>query len=117
LWFNGGLGFGTYGCDTCVDRLNGGSGGLSLGTTFNDKLLLGGGSAGYRTSFDDGSSLTVGTVDARLRFYPIPTSGFFLTGGMGLGTIRAGRKGFVSQTYNGVGIVLGLGWTFEFVRI
>ncbi len=109
FWFNAGLGFGSYSCESCLERINGGSGGISLGGTINERVLLGGGTAGYYRSFDGGSSLTVGTVDARVRFYPIRASGFFATGGMGVGTIRAGTVGF-HVTESGVAAVLGFGW-------
>jgi hypothetical protein len=81
---------------------------VSLGTTINRKLLLGGGSTGYYRSFADGTALTVGTLDARLRYYPLltpATAGFFTTGGLGLGTIS---DRFATEY--GVGLVLGLGW-------
>ena len=104
LWLNAGLGFGSFGCGSCDGTLSGGSGGLSLGTTINDRLLLGGGTTGYYRSVD-GSPVSVGTLDARLRFYPVPRSGFFLTGGIGLGHISID-----SETEYGVGVVLGLGW-------
>jgi hypothetical protein len=46
----------------------------------------------------------LGTFDARLRFYPGMSSGFFVTGGVGLGGIsHANGHEF------GVGAVLGLG--------
>ena len=110
FWFNGGLGFGSYSCEFCLERVSGGSGGLSLGGTITDRILVGGGSTGYYRSFDDGTSLTVGTVDARVRFYPIRASCFFLTGGLGLGTISAAAPGFLRITEKGVGLVAGLGW-------
>jgi hypothetical protein len=102
FWFNGGLGFGSLGCDYCDgERANGLSGGLSLGGTINDRVLLGVGTTGWARS---GTGLTVGTLDARLRFYPSATSGFFVTGGVGLGTITLD-----GVTEKGVGVVLGLG--------
>ena len=112
FWFNAGLGFGSYSCEFCQSRLSGGTGDISLGGTINGKLLLGGGSAGYFRSSDNDTALTVGTLDARVRFYPVRTSGFFLTGGLGLGTISIGavRVGAARFTEYGVGAVLGLGW-------
>jgi hypothetical protein len=109
LWFNAGLGLGSLSCNGCDATLSGLSGGLSLGGRINDRLLVGVGTTGYYKS-ENGSALSVGTLDARLRFYPVLTSGFFLTGGVGLGTITAGVVGFGTQTESGVGVVLGLGW-------
>lgn len=101
FWFNAGLGYGSLGCDGCSDRWNGGSGGLSLGRAISPRLLLGVGTTGWaRTD----TELTVGTLDARVRFYPSETSGFFLTGGLGLGALSSGGVNEV-----GLGAVLGLG--------
>lgn len=107
FWFNVGLGYGSLGCDDCGDRLNGVSGGLSLGGTITDRLLLGVGTTGW-TKSEGGSTLTVGTVDARVRFYPSRTSGFFLNGGIGFGGISLDH---VSET--GIGLMLGVGWDIK----
>jgi hypothetical protein len=101
FWFNIGLGYGSLGCDYCVVRLNGVSGGLSLGGTINPHVLLGVGTTGWARSDSD---ITVSTLDARLRIYPSATSGFFITGGIGLGMVSD-----FGETYYGVGVVLGLG--------
>jgi opacity protein-like surface antigen len=108
FWFNAGLGFGSLGCENCVGRRTGLSGGLSLGGTINEKLLLGFGTTGWAKS-EDGATLTVGTADARLRFYPSLNSGFFLNAGIGLGTISVSET-FSSESETGVGMMLGLGW-------
>jgi len=108
FWFNGGLGYGSLGCDNCDGREGGLSGGLSLGGTVSPKFLLGVGTTGWYKS-ESGVTLTVGTLDARFRFYPSRNGGFFLTGGLGLGTISADVAGFGSDSETGVGVVLGLG--------
>jgi hypothetical protein len=107
FWFNAGLGVGSLGCEfVCGDaRANGLSGGLSLGGTLTERLLLGVGTTGWAKSVDNGEVLSIGTLDARLRFYPARTSGFFLTGGLGFGTISVGEF-----SESGVGVVLGIGW-------
>ena len=109
FWFNGGLGYGSMGCENCLVRLSGASGGLSLGTTMSDRLLLGVGTTGWYKS-DAGIARSASTLDARLRFYPAVTSGFFLTGGLGLGTISESVRNVGSETEVGVGLMLGLGW-------
>jgi hypothetical protein len=109
FWFNAGLGLGSLGCGGCDGTISGGSGGLSVGTTINDRLLLGGGSTGFYRS-DGGAALSVGMLDARVRFYPVRTSGFFLTGGLGLGTVTAAAVGFGRTSESGVAMILGLGW-------
>ncbi len=109
LWFSGGFGWGSLGCQDCGSRTGGLSGGLTLGGTISPKFLLGIGTTGW-TKSENGATLTVGTLDARLRFYPSLTSGFFLTGGLGIGEMRASVSGFGSASETGVGAVLGLGW-------
>jgi hypothetical protein len=104
FWFNGGLGYGSATCSTCAFSWSGLGLGVSLGGTVNDRLLVGIGEAGY-VRVVDGSALSVGTTDLRLRFYPVRTSGFFLTGGIGLGTIRLD-----DAAVHGAGVVLGVGW-------
>ena len=61
------------------------------------------------TKSEGGETLTVGTLDARIRFYPSATGGFFLTGGVGLGSISAGVSGLGSASETGLGLLLGLG--------
>lgn len=109
FWFNGGLGYGSLGCDGCDGRTGGVSGGISLGGTLSPKVLIGVGTTGW-TKEEFGSRLTVGTLDARMRFYPSSTGGFFLTGGVGIGSIHASVSGFGSATETGVGLILGLGY-------
>jgi hypothetical protein len=112
FWFSAGLGVGSLGCDGCDDRVNALSGNLSLGGTISPRFLLGGGTTGWSKS-EDGATLTVGTVDARVRFYPSVSGGFFLTGGLGIGTVRASISGFGSETETGVGALFGLGYDFR----
>jgi hypothetical protein len=100
VWFNAGLGFGSAGRGCCDSRIDGVSGGLSVGGTISPKLLLGVGTTGWSRS-----GTTLGTFDARLRFYPTVSSGFFVTGGLGLGGLRN-----ADEKYLGVGAVVGLGW-------
>src|SRR5262249_14853744 len=84
--------------------VNGLSGGLSLGGTISPRVLLGVGTTGWARSYL-GETLTVGTLDARLRFYPSVSSGVFITGGLGAGSVT-----FAGENELGVGAVLGLGW-------
>jgi hypothetical protein len=103
-WFNAGLGFGSLGCDDCVEREGGLSGGLSVGGTLNDRVLIGVGTTGFAKGVE-GETLSVGTLDARVRFYPSHTNGFFLNGGIGLGSLR-----YAGESEFGLGIMLGVGW-------
>lgn len=114
FWFNGGLGVGAAGCVGCVGRQVGTSGGLSLGGTLSDRVLLGVGTTGWYKSID-GVSVSGGTFDARLRFYPSLASGFFVTGGGGLGSISVWNA-FDSASETGAGVLLGLGWDIRVGR-
>lgn len=109
FWFNGGLGYGSLGCEDCGSREGGLSGGLSLGGTLSPHLLLGVGTTGWYKE-ESGVSLTTGTLDARLRLYPSSTGGFFLTGGFGIGRISVDAGGFGSASETGPGLMLGLGY-------
>jgi hypothetical protein len=103
FWFNAGLGAGSLGCEDCFNRVNGLSGGLSLGGRLSPRVLLGVGTTGWSR---DG--LTVGTLDARFRFYPSLTSGFFITTGAGVGSI----SNEIESDF-GFGLVLGIGADFR----
>ncbi len=117
FWFSGGMGFGSMGCQDCASRADGLSGGLSFGRAVSDKVLLGVGTTGWSKSLDDGTLLTVGTLDARVRFYPTLKSGFFINGGVGLGTVSAGSSVFSPDDVEmGVGIMLGVGYDVRLNR-
>ena len=106
FWISGGLGYGSLGCDNCAAREGGVSGDLSLGGTITPRLLLGVGTAAW-TKSQQGATLTVATLDARVRFYPVRTGGFFLTGGVGVGSASAGLSGYGNSTETGLGLILG----------
>jgi hypothetical protein len=115
FWFSGGLGYGSLGCDNCGgSRESGISGGVSLGGTITPRFLLGVGSDAWARS-QQGATLTVGTLDARVRFYPSTTGGFFLTGGLGVGSVSAGGSGFTA-TETGLGMLFGLGYDVRVAR-
>jgi hypothetical protein len=115
FWISGGLGFGSLGCENCgSQRESSISGDLSLGGTISPRFMLGAGSAAW-TKSEDGATLTVGTLDARVRFYPSRTGGFFVTGGLGFGSVR-GSVGGISATETGVGTILGLGWDIRVAK-
>lgn len=104
FWFNAGMGFGSLGCESCIGRENGLSGGLSLGGALGDKWLLGVGTTGWAKQLD-GELLTVGTLDVRFRFYPTLRTGFFITGGLGLGSVS-----YAGDSEFGAGAIVGVGW-------
>ena len=110
FWFNVGMGYGTLGCEDCITRDDGLSGGLSLGATLGDHVLLGVGSTGFAREFE-GELFTVGTLDARVRVYPAKRSGFFINAGIGLGSISYG-----DDSEFGLGAMLGVGWDIRVGR-
>jgi len=115
FWFSGGLGYGSLGCDGCGSREGGLSGGLSLGATISPRFLLGVGTSGW-TKEDQGARLTVDEIDARVRFYPSTNGGFFITGGIGYGEVRASISGFGSATESGGAAILGMGYDVRVAR-
>ena len=115
FWFSGGLGYGSLGCKDCTGRTGALSGNISLGGTLSPKLLLGVSTNGW-TKSENGSSLTVGTLTAAVRFYPSPMGGFFMTGGLGLGKVSAGVSGFGSNSETGAAALLGLGYDIRVGR-
>lgn len=113
IWFNAGLGYGSLGCNDCGSERDGGlSGNLAIGGTISPRFLLGVGTTGW-TKSESGVTLTVGTLDLRARFYPSATGNFFLTGGIGAGSIGGSVSGYGSDSETGVGVVLGLGYDFR----
>lgn len=112
FWFNVGLGYGSLGCQDCSGREGSLSGGLALGGTLSQKVVIGAGTNGW-TKSEGGVTLTVSTLTALIRFYPSATGGFFLLGGLGVGTISGSISGFGSSSETGTGAVLGLGYDFR----
>lgn len=109
LWFSGGLGAGSLGCENCDERQTSLGLDLAVGTTVSPRFLVGAGISGWSKE-EDGLRLTVATLEARMRFYPKAVSGFFLTAGLGLGSIRAELARFGDETESGAGLTLGAGW-------
>ena len=106
---------GSLGCQNCGStRENGVSGDLSAGGTLSPRWLIGVGTAGWSKS-EQGGRLTVATLDARVRFYPSATGGFFVTGGIGGAEVRASSGG-ISATESGVGALFGIGYDYRVAR-
>ena len=59
--------------------------------------------------------MTVGTLDARVRFYPSATGGFFVTGGLGVGTISGAASGYTARE-TGLGTMVGIGYDVRMSR-
>ena len=56
------------------------------------------------------ATLTVGTLDARIRFYTSAKGGLYLTAGAGVGTIHAEVAGFGSASETGFSALVGMGY-------
>ena len=115
FWFNAGLGYGSLGQENVDSREGGLSGGLQIGTTLSQKLLIGAGANAWRKS-ENGATLTAATYTALVRFYPSATGGFFLNGGLGIGRVDMEVEGLGSAAENGLGVMLGLGYDFRVGR-
>jgi hypothetical protein len=103
MWVSVGLGTGVG------DGIGGQSANLAVGWALSPQVELAVGSSDWRAELKgDRSSVTLGTVDLRLQFYPEVAGGFFLTGGLGLGYFWLSDSG--SGPNIGRSIILGLGF-------
>lgn len=112
FWFNGGLGWGSLGCDGCAEREGGGVLSLAAGGTLSQNVLLGASIDGWSKE-ENGTRLTASSLLATLRFYPSTDNGFFLRGGLGVGTVEASISGVGSGSETGGAALLGLGYDFR----
>lgn len=115
FWFNGGLGWGSAGCDGCDGRVEAPTVALAVGGTLNPKFLLGASIDGWSKS-EGGTTLTIVALLARLRWYPSARGGFFVTGGVGIGTVDA-EQGSLSGNESGTGALLGIGYDIRIGRM
>jgi Outer membrane protein beta-barrel domain len=112
FWFNVGAGYGSLGCSDCSGREGGFSGGLALGGSITQKVLLGAFGNGWSKS-EDGVTVSAGSLVAGVRFYPSRVGGFFLTGGLGVGTVEVEIASLGSASETGFAALLGLGYDFR----
>jgi len=112
FWFNGGLGWGSLGCDGCTGREGGGVLSLAVGGSLSQNVLLGASIDGWSKE-ENGTRLTASSLLATARFYPSTDNGFFLRGGLGLGTVETSISGVGSGSETGAGALLGLGYDFR----
>jgi hypothetical protein len=109
FWFNGGLGFGSLGCIDCTERVNGASGGLAVGGTLSQHVLLAIATNGW-TKTEDGVTLSAGSVTGAIRFYPWSRGNFFVLGGVGVGQVDLSTGGFTVGSDLAYAALLGLGY-------
>lgn len=109
FWFNGGLGWGSLGCDGCTDREGGTVLSLGVGGTVSQSVLIGGSIDGW-TKEEQGTRLTASSALATIRLYPSDTDGFFFRGGLGFGSVETEIAGVGSGSESGGAALLGLGY-------
>ena len=118
-----GLGYGSAGisCDDCEsDRETAPTVHIRLGGAYRPNLILAGEINGWSKSEDDDelggeARVTMATINFVAQWYPQPARGFFVNGGLGLGTIRteidaSGLPGTFSSNTTALGYQVGTGW-------
>jgi outer membrane autotransporter protein len=117
FWIGFGLGYGSanVSCDSCGSgsRTGGVTAFLKLGGTPSRHLRIGGAVNGWSHS-SGGATETMANATASLYYYPVATSGFFLTGGLGFSTYGVDTSPSVSGT--GWGFTAGAGYDFPVGR-
>ena len=121
-----GLGGGSAGasCDGCdSDRETAPSLYLRLGGALRPGLVLAGEINGWsKTQTESGGegTLTIVTINALVQWYPQPTNGFFVSGGVGAGSMGLEVKipgvAKVSDNTNGLGYQAGVGYDIRLGR-
>jgi hypothetical protein len=101
MWLNVGAGTGVG------SGVGGQSANLALGWAVSPHVLFAVGSSDWRASLDR-ATLTLGTLDLRMQFYPEVSGGFFLTGGVGLGYFWFSDSGTGADV--GRSFIIGLGY-------
>ncbi|MDF3053244.1 MAG: outer membrane protein beta-barrel domain [Geminicoccaceae bacterium] len=114
FWIGGGLGYGSLGCEGCIDRTGAPSGYLKLGTTLRQNVLLGIETNGW-TKSEFGARLTMGNVSGAVYFYPMASTGLFVKGGAGYSMLDASTD-VGSGSESGFGMILGAGYDVRVTR-
>jgi hypothetical protein len=115
-----GIGGGSAGitCDGCEsDRETAPALYLRLGGAYRPNLILGGEINGWSKKDEDAGAegtLTIVTINAIAQWYPQVTSGFFLDGGLGIGSLNVEASvpglGSISNRTSGLGYQVGAGY-------
>ncbi len=108
FWLSFGLGYGSLSCDVCNGSAGGGVAYLRMGGTVSQRLLIGGEVTGWSRT-EKGVTLTVSNIGPIFLFYPAQDGGFFLRGGVGIGSVKY-EVSNVSLEDTGAGVTLGMGW-------
>jgi outer membrane protein with beta-barrel domain len=110
FWIGFGLGYASlsFSCSGCSGSEGGLGGYLKMGGTLSPKLLIGGETNGWAKS-ENGTTVTAGNASAAVYFFPSPSGGLFLRGGLGVATLSASNGGS-SASQSGFGATFGLGY-------
>jgi hypothetical protein len=115
FWGAFGLGYGNNGltCSGGCSFTSPAKGGgltvaLKLGGTPSPRVRLGG-EVNLWTKDQSGVTESVGNVSAAVYFYPSARSGFFLKGGVGVGSFQL-SQGSSTNSADGIGFLTGLGY-------
>jgi len=121
FWIGFGFGYGSANitCDGCeVDREGSVTGFIKLGGTLNSQILLGVESNAWVKTVGD-VRWTVGNLSGTVTFYPQPSTGFFVKGGLGFSYVSAEMLvGGARLTYDetGWGFLTGVGYDLRVGR-
>ncbi len=107
-----GFGYGSLGIEDESERESSLSGFLAIGGALNQSVLLAGESNAW-VKEESGVTVTVGSVNAVVYFYPTAGGPFFLKGGLGVATIEVDAGAFGGDD-RGLGLTLGAGYDVGF---
>jgi hypothetical protein len=116
FWIGFGFGYGSAG--TSAKDLDGGEREGSLtahfktGGTLGQNTLLGGEINGW-TKSEDELTMTMGTMTAAIYYYPMPDSGLFVKGGLGMSFTSVEMLGYEFGSSQSWGLVTGLGYDYR----
>lgn len=111
--FGFGGGSATFDCAGCSSEgTTSGTGYLRIGGAIRPNIILAGQAEAWSKS-ENGATLTAGTVDAIVQWYPAVDGGFFVEAGVGGGSIEAGVTNgsiTVTDSRTGFGYNVGAGY-------
>lgn len=114
VWFDVGIGAGSFGCSDCSGRLSGSTADITVGATLSRHVLLGG-SIGTWVRAQDGVTLSQTALTATVRYYPAATAGVHLIGDLGYGDVSVEQSDLTLSSSGLVGAV-GVGMDFRIAR-
>jgi hypothetical protein len=104
------------GCEGCEsDRESGVTGFIGLGGTPSRNLLVGGEVEAWSKEVD-GVDIVFGHVSGVAYWYPQATGGFFVKGGIGIGTFSVDAGPLGDESDNGVALHAGAGYDIRLGR-